>query len=65
MRPVEDQEIRPSGRSGSDGGDTVAPEQHIETVDRQQLETGSKISVSYAHTSVLKHLLYRYTSMGQ
>ncbi len=29
------------------------------------LETGSKISVSYAHTSVLKHLLYRYTSMGQ
>jgi hypothetical protein len=29
------------------------------------LEMGSKISVSYAHTSVLKHLLYRYTSMGQ
>jgi hypothetical protein len=29
------------------------------------LETGSKISVSYTHTSVLKHLLYRYTSMGQ
>jgi hypothetical protein len=31
------------------------------------LQKGGKISVSYAHTSVLKHLLHRYTttSMGQ
>ena len=37
----------------------------VDKEEEQLGESGSKISVSYAHTSVLKHLLYRYTSMGQ